>query len=94
MRTLKRLSLILLVLCVLLCSANAEETESNLTLFVTATSGLNGRIRPTQKAEAVAFWEEGDILHPTGRWSKDYQWIEVESAEWQTVWVHIGYFSE
>ena len=55
---------------------------------------MNGRTKPTKKARIEAQWEEGDELRPTGRWSRDHEWVEVEGGEEPTVWVHIGYFSE
>lgn len=41
-----------------------------------------------------ARFDYGDILEPTGVWSKDHKWIEVAGGETGTVWVSINYVSE
>ena len=69
------------------------EEENEIALFVTA-SKLNGRIKPSRGAEIVAKWPNGAELIPTGKWSRDHQWIQVIGGETQYAWVHIGYFSE
>lgn len=55
---------------------------------------LNGRAAPRKKASIEAFFDFGDILVPTGYWSKDHKWVEVAGGETGTVWVYIQYVSE
>ena len=42
----------------------------------------------------ASFFDKGDKLEPTGRWSKDYNWVEVVGGETAGVWVHIRYVTE
>ena len=55
---------------------------------------LNGRAHPTKKAPVEAVYDYGDQLQPTGRISRDCEWIEVLGGEAGTVWVHVNYVSE
>jgi len=62
-------------------------------LYVTADV-LNGRKWPTKKAGIEAVFDYGDLLEPTGRMSKDLEWLEVAGGESGTVWVFAQYVSE
>lgn len=62
-------------------------------MYVTASS-LNGRTRPSKKAPAEALWEEGDELRSTGKWSRNYEWVEVEGGEVSKVWCYYCYLTE
>lgn len=62
-------------------------------LYVTADV-LNGRAQPTKKAPAEAIFDYGDRLVPTGKLSKDRNWVQVEGGEAGTVWVSTKYVSE
>ena len=73
--------------------AAAEETEDDRTwdpLYVTA-SVLNGREEPTKKADIAAFYDFGDVVQPTGRWSKNGEWVEIVGGESGTAWVYYKY---
>ena len=75
-------------------SARTEEVfVENKDLIVIADT-LNGRYRPTKKSAVLAEYEFGDILKPTGKWSKDHAWIQVYHPEEKYVWVSINYISE
>ena len=67
--------------------------EEHNPLYVTADV-LNGRAHPTKKAPVEAIFDYGDKLIPTGRFSRDREWVEVQGGESATVWVHIRYVSE
>lgn len=70
-----------------------EEEPPTNPLYVIA-SQLNGRAGPTKKAKIEALFDYGDALEPTGRVSKDWEWIEVYGGEGGTVWVCTRYVSE
>ena len=74
-------------------TAQAEEPEEELRadpLYVTA-SVLNGREEPTKKAQISAFFDYGDVVYPTGKISRNGEWIEVQGGEAGTAWVHYKY---
>lgn len=75
----------------MLCSVSIAEKPVNLTVQVRL---LNGRSAPRKTASVEARFDYGDILEPTGEWSGDYKWIEVNGGETGTVWVYISYISE
>lgn len=62
-------------------------------MVVTATM-LNGRAKPTTKSTIEAFFDRGDLVEPTGKWSDDRQWVEVVAGETGTVWCAAGYLTE
>lgn len=76
-------------------SAFTEDLEirENPPVYVLVNQ-LNGRATPSRKATVEAIFDQGDKLQPTGQWSKDHCWIEVEGGETGTVWVNIRYVSE
>ena len=92
-------SKILAVLCALVMlavPAFAEEEEEEQVInpvYVTADL-LNGRSLPTTKAKIEARFDFCDVLQPTGLWSKDLKWIEVEGGESGAVWVDLRFVSE
>lgn len=55
---------------------------------------LNGRMTPSKGAIRTAFFDEGDVLELTGRWSDDHDWVEVFAGEAGTCWVARQYVSE
>lgn len=75
------------------CAGLAEEAEEPHPVYVTATL-LNGRQWPTKKAQAMTFYDYGEQLQPTGKWSKDREWIEIYGGEAGTVWVCARYVTE
>lgn len=80
------------VLSYMLYACSAEGVDY-APLYVTADV-LNGRAHPTRKAPVEAVFDYGDQLTPTGRISRDCEWVEVEGGEAGTVWVHVNYISE
>ena len=58
------------------------------------TKVLNGRTRPGKKYPALVDFEMWTPLQPTGRMSRDHQWIEIRSTEGDVVWCSINYLSE
>ena len=62
-------------------------------MTVTATL-LNGRMTPSKGAMKTAFFDKGDELELTGRWSKDHNWVEVYAGEAGACWVARQYVNE
>ena len=93
--TLKTLIVLLTLFTVLITySATAlGESSPEYLLHVTAKL-LNGRATPSKDSFVASFFDKGDTLEPTGRWSKDYQWVEVVGGETAGVWVYIKYVTE
>lgn len=93
----RKLIIVLCMLCAALVSLSAygEETEEETfqPLYVICKE-LKGRIRPGKKYEAIVSFEMWTQLMPTGRMSKDRQWVEVMTAEGDLVWCSINYLSE
>jgi len=90
----KKFILILAVLLfVLPCFAEEEYPDASEKLYVTAKL-LNGRAQPSKKSTVEAFFDKGDTVIPTGRWSTNYEWVEICGGETGTVWCHIKYLSE
>ena len=74
----------------MISAARAEDPEEERILdplYVTA-SVLNGREEPTKKAEVSAFYDYGDVVFPTGQWSRNGEWVEVQGGENGTAWVY------
>ena len=55
---------------------------------------MNGRISPSKKSDAIAFFDKNDVLQATGEWSKDHHWIEVVGGETGCIWVYADYVNE
>ena len=51
-------------------------------------------MNPSKTAIKVAFFDKGDILELTGRWSKDHDWVEVVGGESGNCWVARQYVNE
>lgn len=86
------------LVCLLLCTMilipyYSEASESNGYVTVTAKL-LNGRMSPSKGAMKTAFFDRGDILELTGRWSNDRDWVEVYSGESGASWVARQYVTE
>ena len=62
-------------------------------LMVTA-SVLNGRAWPRKTAHKEAFWDDGDWVYSTGKWSDDRKWVEVYGGEAGTCWCYVQYLNE
>ena len=84
---------ILVMVSVLMYNAGIAETPEYNPLYVVADV-LNGRAHPTKKAPIEAVYDYGDQLIPTGKLSRDKEWVEVLGGESGTVWVHVNYVSE
>lgn len=67
--------------------------EGETTMFVTA-SQLNGRAFPTTKSRVEAFFDYGDLVEATGKWSDDHKWVEIKGGEGGTVWCMARYLTE
>ena len=67
--------------------------KGTIDLQVTA-SVLNGRAWPRKSAKVEAFWDDGDWVESTGKWSNDHQWVEIYGGEDGTVWCSIRYLTE
>ena len=75
-------------------TAAAEETEKEYQPLIVTANVLNGRMRPSKRAEITARFDQGDEVQPTGRISKDWEWVEVYGGENGTAWVHYKYVTE
>lgn len=63
--------------------------------IVTVTARLlNGRMTPSKGAMKTAFFDKGDTVELTGRWSDDHDWVEVIAGEAGTCWVARQYVNE
>ena len=74
--------------------SRAEEIEPEYHELYVLPNHLNGRATPRKTGRKEALFDYGDILTPTGKWSKDHKWVEVEGGEPGTVWVYYEYVSE
>ena len=63
------------------------------TVTVTARL-LNGRMTPSKQAIKVGFFDRGDTLELTGRWSNDHDWIEVVGGDSGACWVARQFVNE
>ena len=91
------LFILIIFLLLLFCPSskawNEDEIYQPRTLTVTTTL-LNGRYRPDKHSTILAEYLLGDKIEPTGKWSKDHNWIEVNHSEVGLIWVNINYVSE
>ena len=71
---------------------STEPNAANKLIVIVDT--LNGRFRPNKKSPVLAEYAFLDELTPTGKWSRDKQWVEIFHPEEGTVWVNINYVSE
>ena len=71
----------------------AEETSTETVLFVTATQ-LYGRYTPSKTGIIEAVFDRGMPVRATGRWSKDWKWVEVYGGECDIVWCKAEYLTE
>lgn len=77
-----------------LCLMEARAEESGYRpLYVTAST-LYGRQWPTKKSHKEAVFDYGDMLRPTGKLSKDCEWVEIYGGENGTMWVSAKYVTE
>jgi len=51
-------------------------------------------MNPSKDAIKTAFFDKGDILPLTGRWSNDHEWVEVYAGEAGNCWVKREYVTE
>ena len=84
---------VLIMISVLMHNAGLAEEQEYNPLYVVADV-LNGRAHPTKKSPVEAIFDYGDKLIPTGKISRDKEWVEVAGGESGTVWVHVNYVSE
>ena len=70
-----------------------EQTDEYVVHYVTANI-LNGREKPTKNSYKEAFFDQGDAVKATGKWSRDRKWIEIVAGETGTVWCDARYLSE
>ena len=51
-------------------------------------------MNPSKRAAKTAFFDKGDTLPLTGRWSNDREWVEVYAGEAGNCWVKREYVTE
>ena len=85
---------VIIVSCTLFVLSDLGLAEEQLDKLYIMSKSLNGRIRPGKKYHAVVTFEYGIPLTPTGRWSRDHQWVEIETAENDLVWCNVNYLTE
>lgn len=91
----KRAVALILLFCLLLGSAMADEYSNMEGHICTVTAKLlNGRINPSKGAMKTAFFDRGDSIELTGYWSDDHAWVEVYAGEAGACWVARQYVSE
>ena len=89
------LAVVFLAIILLACALfmNPAIGEGDAKLLVTA-SILNGRAWPRTTAKIEAFYDDGEWVDATGKWSDDRKWIEVIGGETGTVWCAMKYLTE
>lgn len=91
----KRVFLVILAFTILFSTALAYDETNIEGHFVTVTARLlNGRMTPSKGAMKTAFFDRGDVVELTGRWSDDHDWVEVVAGEAGTCWVARQYVTE
>jgi len=90
--------LLLLTFSNVSCSESLQQNQINQTNdyipVIVQASLLNGRISPSKKSDAIAFFDRNDVLQATGEWSEDHHWIEIVGGETGCVWVYADYVNE
>ena len=90
-----RICLVLVMLTAMtIPSAFAEDTVLEDHRATVTARLLNGRMTPSKGAMKTAFFDRGDILELTGRWSDDSCWVEVYAGEAGACWVARQYVNE
>ena len=91
----KRIFAVVLATLLLFSTASAYDDTNIEGHFVTITAKLlNGRMTPSKGAMKTAFFDKGDTVELTGRWSDDHDWVEVIAGEAGTCWVARQYVTE
>lgn len=91
-----RFLVVLITLVMVFTSVSiAEDAEvSEPVEMIVIASQLNGRAYPTKKSSKEAFFDYGDVVNATGKWSEDHKWIEIMAGEGGTVWCKAEYLTE
>lgn len=91
----KRIIIAVLAILLLFSTAMAYDDTNIEGHFVTVTARLlNGRMTPCKGAIQTAFFDKGDQIELTGRWSDDHDWVEVIAGEAGNCWVARQYVTE
>lgn len=91
----KRIFAAVLATLLLFGAASAYDDTNIEGHFATVTVKLlNGRMTPNKGAMKTAFFDKGDTVELTGRWSNDHDWVEVIAGEAGTCWVARQYVNE
>lgn len=88
----KRFLLIILVL-IMVVPAYSEEVEERISLIVTG-SNLNCRMSANKHSYIVTELEKGQEIPSTGRWSKNYRWVEIDHPEYGRLWCSYEFLTE
>lgn len=89
----KHFWIVIVIVVVLLTIARHGFGEETIRMTVIA-SQLNGRAWPTTKSRQEAFFDYGDMVEATGKWSEDKKWVEIKGGEGGTVWCMAKYLTE
>lgn len=89
----KNFWIVLAVVVILVCICEHAFGSEMVPMRVIA-SQLNGRAWPTRKSQLEAFFDYGDIVQATGKWSDDHDWVEIKGGESGTVWCDARYLTE
>ena len=99
-RTYKIFIAIFIILMLVLFVSNMGHVEGYysddfepIPMYVTADN-LNLRMTPSKKGVVATGAENGDQLSATGKWSKDYKWIEIWHPEMGYLWCNYHYVTE
>ena len=91
----KRALIVICMVIFLFGTAYAYDTTNMSGHFVTVTAKLlNGRMTPDKGSAKTAFFDKGDTIELTGRWSNDHEWVEVIAGEAGNCWVSKSYVTE
>ena len=98
------LTVVLTILCIFIFGVvlfttgrgeSIEDEEHIEPVYLTViASQLNCRAFPTTKSHKEAFFDYGDVIEATGKWSEDYKWIEVVAGEGGSAWCMAKYLTE
>lgn len=98
MRRLRATLFVALIIMIALCWLNTSKSEEidpedYITLTVIG-SDLNCRMAANKQSVIMTELEKGQEILSTGRWSKDYKWVEIDHPECGRLWCSYKYLAE
>lgn len=77
-----------------LSCAKAEESDPDYIMLTATGSNVNCRMSADKHSYIVTELEKGQGILSTGRWSKNYRWVEVFHPEYGNLWVSYKFLTE